>query len=145
MVPYFNKLKVRLCQPSSCLSVHFFYYVLIYRTTATILTRCDLVCKEGLPYLLQVIQAQIIEINNTCICTTLKLCLRNVCKLFLSQSHFQLAFRKCDVCKIDPPPKKNPMHKLYIIFLFCVCVFTGTCNYALFKQISIFNLQRNLF
>lgn len=42
-----------------------------------------------------------------------------------------------------PPKKKNPMHKLYIIFLFCVCVFTG--NYALFKQIIIFNLQTNLF
>lgn len=45
-----------------------------------------------------------------------------------------------------PPPqkkKRNPMLKLYIIFLFCVCVFTD--NYALFKQISIFNLQRNLF
>lgn len=54
------------------------------------------------------------------------------------QSHFQLAFRKCDVCKIDPPPKKkNPMHKLYVIcFLFCVCVFTG--NYALFKQRNLF-------
>lgn len=54
------------------------------------------------------------------------------------QSHFQLAFRKCDVCKIDPPPqKKNPMHKLHVIcFLFCVCVFTG--NYALFKQRNLF-------
>lgn len=54
------------------------------------------------------------------------------------QSNFQLAFRKCDVCKIDPPPpKKNPMHKLYVIcFLFCVCVFTG--NYALLKQRNLF-------